>query len=84
MKVFVLYHPKSDHGTKVEDYATEFERVTSKKLELVSLETREGAQKAEVYGVTQYPAIIATQDDCQMQKMWQRLPQMSELTYYTE
>jgi len=81
MKLVVLYHPKSDHGGIVEDYAQDYLRSRNKKLELVSLETRDGAATATLYDVTQYPAILAMAGDGSLQYMWQGmpLPQMSAL-----
>jgi hypothetical protein len=86
MKVIVLYHPLSDHGGLVADYAAEFERYKKKTLDLVSLESIEGADLAELYGITHYPAILVMTDAGSLQRMWQGtpLPLMDELTYYVE
>ena len=84
MKAVVLYRSKSEHGRAVEQYAREFERRTAKQLELQELDTREGASLAELYDVTEYPAIIATSDDGQLQKLWmgQPLPLIDEVAGY--
>lgn len=84
MKVVALYHPRSDHGGLVTDYAVEFERYKRKKLELFSLETVEGANLAELYGVSQYPCILAVSDNGSLLRLWQGLPLplMDELSYY--
>jgi hypothetical protein len=80
MKAFILYHPKSDHTGAVEDFAHEFQRFNHKNVELVSLESIEGAQNAELYDVTVYPALLVVRDDSQMIKIWQgNLPQKNEL-----
>ena len=86
MRVSILYHPKSDHGGIIADYAAEFERYKRKTLELVSLETVEGADLAELYGVAHYPAILVRTDAGSLQRMWQGmpLPLMDELSYYVE
>jgi hypothetical protein len=86
MKVVVLYHPKSDHGGIVEDFAHDYQRSRNRKLELVSLETRDGAATASLYDVTRYPAILALANDGQVQNMWQGLPLplMNELDQYTQ
>jgi len=86
MRVVVLYHPNSDHSGFVEDFAHEYERFKGKELELVSLETRDGAAAASLYDVTTYPAILVTADDGSLQKMWQGIPMpiMSELDQYTQ
>lgn len=64
---------------------TEFGRVyPGHKLELVDLNTRDGASKAEIYGIVQYPAVLALANDGQLLKEWQGepLPLMSEVAYY--
>lgn len=84
MRVLVLYHPVSDHGGMVADYAKEFERYKGKKIDLVSLESVEGAELAELYGVTSYPTVMAMADNGSLQRMWQggEMPLMDELSYY--
>ena len=85
MKVVVLYHPKSEHSGKVEDYAKEFEKLhEGSKLTLVSLETKEGAEMARLYDVVQYPAVLATAKDGSLLRLWQgeNLPLLGELDYY--
>jgi len=84
MKVLVLYHPESDHGGQVEDFAHEYKRFKGKELELLSLETVEGAEMAKLYDVVQYPAVLAVAGDGQLQKLWQgqTLPLMAEIDQY--
>lgn len=85
MKAVILYHPKSDHGTSVESFARDFSRQTGNKIELVSLESRDGAAMASLYDVTQYPAILAMDNGGQLLRLWQGpiLPLMNEVSYYT-
>jgi hypothetical protein len=65
------------------DYAAEFERYKGKSLDLVSLETIEGADLAELYGISRYPAILVMAENGSLQYMWQGtpLPLMDELSY---
>lgn len=87
MRVVVLYHPRSEHAGKVEDYARDYKlRAKTKELELVSLETVQGADLAKLYGIISYPAVLAISADGQLQKLWQgsNLPLMNELDYYTK
>lgn len=85
MRVVILYHPKSDHEGRVEDYAREYQRFKAKKLELVSLETQAGADYAQLYDITQYPAFLAISESGTLQRLWQGnpIPLMDELDYYT-
>ncbi len=86
MKVLVLYHPQSEHATLVETFVRDMQRRHDMdgKIEMVSLDTRAGAEKATVYGVWSYPAIIATKDDGQSLNIWQGepLPLMDEVAAY--
>lgn len=84
MKAIILYHPKSEHGGLVEDFAKEFERYKRKKIDLVSVETIEGADLAKLYGIIAYPAVLAKSDEGALQRLWQGgpLPLMDELAYY--
>lgn len=68
------------------DFAREFENYKRKKIELVSLETIEGADLAKLYGVDRYPAILVMADNGSMIRLWQGLPLplMDELSYYIQ
>lgn len=79
-----LYHPQSDKARLVEEYADEFERRHSRALELVSLESVEGANLARLYDIVQYPALLAVRDDGQLAAQWQGdpLPMMDEVAGY--
>ena len=84
MRVVALYHPKSDHGGRVEDYVAEYKRFRDFEIDLVSLETTEGAEMASLYDVNQYPSILAIANDGSLQKAWQSepLPAMNEIDAY--
>ncbi len=83
MKIFVLYRPDSEHERTVTDFVRDFTQQTQKELELVSLDTREGAEKAKLYDVTSYPATIATDDMGVLQRVWQgKMPLINELSYF--
>ena len=84
MKVFILYHPNSEHGSQVESYIKEAERVTGHEIETMSVDTKEGAAKAELYGVVSYPAVVAVRENGEMLQVWQdeMLPTISEVSAY--
>lgn len=76
MKLLVLYRPNSEHATEVETYAREFQRryEVGRKLELVSLNTRDGAATASLYDVVSYPAIMVLGDNGSLINLWQGMP----------
>jgi hypothetical protein len=85
MKVCILYHPDSEYARPVEEFAHDFQHQhESSRLELISLQTREGAAIASLYDVMQYPAVMALRDDGQVLQLWEgeRLPLMSEVAAY--
>ena len=86
MNVVMLYHPNSEHERAVLNFERDFEHQTSRKVDLVSLETIEGAEMAKLYDVTQYPAVIAKDVEGKLLKMWEgdRLPLINEVSYYAE
>ena len=84
MRIIALYHPQSDHARTVEEYATNFERRYARKIELLSLESREGADMARLYDIVRYPALVALRDTGEMLQIWSndQLPLMDELMAY--
>lgn len=87
MKVFVLYREKSDHARRVETFARDFEMQTNKEVELLDMDSREADEKAKIYGVVRYPAVVAARDDGQWLKTWddpQMLPRIQEVDAYSD
>lgn len=82
----MLYRPNSEHARLAEEYAADFEKREGEQIEMISLDTREGSDKAQLYGITRYPAILATREDGQMLNMWQggELPLMDEVAAYQD
>lgn len=62
----------------------DLERQQGDKVELVSVDTRNGSATASLYDVMQYPTILALQNDGQLLKEWggPSLPLMNEVSYY--
>lgn len=86
MKVLILYRPKSEHARRVEEFVHDFQRAQStRRVNILSLDTREGAATAALYDVISYPAFLALADDGQLLKSWQgdSLPLMNELAFYS-
>jgi hypothetical protein len=87
MKLLILYRPNSEHATRVETYVRDFEHqhdMGSKGIELVSVDTREGAATASLYDIWQFPAFLAIDVDGRILNIWQgdQLPLMDEVAGY--
>lgn len=85
MKVVILYRPNSEGARMVEDFAREFtRRYMDRKLELVSVDTRDGSATATLYDIMKCPAVLALADDGQVIHEWQgdSMPLMNEISYY--
>lgn len=76
MRTVILYHPNSEFAGMAEDYARDYHHKyeAAAKIELVSLDTKDGSQLAELYDVVRYPALLVVGPDGQLQKMWQDRP----------
>lgn len=85
MKVTVIYKPVSEHARVVEDYMRDFTRQTGSELSTLDPETPDGATLCRTYDIVEYPTVIATSDDGQMQNSWRGLPlpTISEVSYYS-
>ena len=86
MKIVVLYRPRSEFATDVEDFIREFQNRHNINIETLDMETREGIETATVYGIMQYPAVLVTRDDGTLQKDWQgpKLPLLDEVYAYVQ
>ncbi len=84
MHVSILYRPNSEHDTTVQSFLRDYQKQTSKDIELISLDTREGAGMAEAYDIVSYPAVLVRRsENGQIEKVWQggEFPLISELSY---
>jgi hypothetical protein len=86
MKVLILYRPNSEHATVVESFVRDFQHQhdMGNKVELVSVNTRDGSATAALYDVWSFPTILALADDGHVLNMWQGepLPLMDEVAGY--
>lgn len=87
MKTLVLYRPNSEYSRVVDDFIHEFQIRASgtRKIEVVNIDSQEGARIAELYGVMAYPAILVLQADGFLQKSWEggNLPLIDEVMAYS-
>ena len=86
MKLLILYRPNSEHATEVESYVRDFEHRHNigGSIELISVNTRDGAATASLYDIMAFPSILALTGDGQMLNVWQGkpLPLMDEVAGY--
>jgi hypothetical protein len=86
MKVLILYRPNSEHATMVESFVRDFQHQhdMGDKVELVSVNTRDGAATAALYDVWAFPTVLALGDDGRALNVWQGepLPLMDEVAGY--
>lgn len=85
MKVVVLYRPSSGHARTVETFVADLSRQSpNSRVDLLNVDTRDGAATASLYDIMQFPAILALQNDGQLLKDWQggSMPLLSEVSYY--
>lgn len=85
MKIIVLYRPASDHGRVVEEYLHDFTRNNPEiEMQILSVDTPDGAHAAELYDITAYPTLLAVRGDGELVTTWAGLPLplMNEVAYY--
>lgn len=86
MKLLIFYRPNSEHARSVEMFIRDFQRqyATDAKLEIMDLDTRDGAAMASLYDVLQYPAFLAAADDGVLIRAWEgkELPLMADIASY--
>jgi hypothetical protein len=85
VKLLILYRPDSEHASAVESFVRDFQAQhdIGKKLELLSINTRDGSATANLYDIMSYPAILALADDGSVVNAWQgQLPLMDEVVGY--
>jgi hypothetical protein len=75
MRLVAIYRKNSDHARPVYDFIEMLRRrYPDKRIEELEVDSRDGAAEATLYGVTQYPAMIATSLDGSVLGMWEGLP----------
>lgn len=88
MRIVMLYRPNSEYGRRTEEYITDFKRFhPGASMEISNIDTREGSEMARLYGIMDYPAVVALKDDGQLQQYWEgidKLPLMNDLVYYAQ
>jgi len=87
VKVLIFYRPDSEHARLVEEFVHDFtHKNPERKIELVNVDAQEGIARCELYGVVNYPTLIATTDSGELLQIWPggNLPLMNEVAYYAQ
>lgn len=89
MKLLILYRPNSEHATAVESFVRDFQKQffeAGKKVEMVSVDSREGVAQASLYDIMQFPAILALANDGSLINSWLGfpLPIMNDVAGYAQ
>lgn len=75
MRLVALYRRNSEQARPMYEFIEQFRRrYPDKPFDELDIDTRDGAAEASLYGVTQYPAIIATSYDGSVLGMWEGMP----------
>ncbi|MEI6248987.1 MAG: hypothetical protein WCP00_00095 [bacterium] len=85
MKLIILYRPNSENSLAIENYcATLKKEIYGINIEILDIDSVDGADKAKIYGVISYPAFVVTRDDGQVQNIWEgeSYPTKDELESY--
>lgn len=84
MRTIMLYRPNSEHARLVADYLRDFESQTGKILPQMDVDSKEGTELCQLYEIMAYPAILVTDNDGRVQRIWQgeNLPLVGEVSYY--
>lgn len=84
MKVVMIYRPNSEFAHGAEMFIKEFESRTSKTIETIDMDSPEGIQLSELYGVVDHPTFVALSDDGKFLQAWtgKPLPLINELSAF--
>lgn len=85
MRVVCLYREEKDYTREVEEYLEEINRKFNEaKVEILNPDTEDGDDFATLYGILEYPSIVAIDDEGKVLQTWKGmpLPRMDEIVYY--
>lgn len=84
MSTMIFYRERSEYGREVAAYLDDFERQTSKSMEVIDPDSPRGADLCRIYDIVEFPTIITTTDDGQLRYMWRGLPLplIDQVSYY--
>lgn len=86
MRIVILRNEQTDYASEVREWLKDFEHDTahSEKVELLDPETIAGESFAKLYDILQYPAVVVTDNNGRLIKMWKGtpMPQIDEVSYW--
>lgn len=86
MKTVLLWNEQTDYASEVREWLGDFEHDTGAVNQIRQLdpETMEGSDFAVTYDILQFPAVVITDDDGQLIKLWKGtpMPQIEEVSYW--
>ncbi len=84
VKILALYRPNSEYARQLEEFARDLSRRFDRQMELINIDSRDGAAMASLYDIMQFPSILAIANDGSLLKSWSGpiLPLMDEVVYY--
>ena len=86
MKVLVLYRPRSEHRSAVEEFIRQYKsQYPGSQIEEHDVDQEDGAMMASLYDVMSYPVILVVRDDGSVTQSWQgedTLPGPSDVNYF--
>lgn len=84
MRVVCVWREGQDYSRAVEEWLTEFERRTGRRIESLSPDGREGVQFCQTYDVVEYPTFLALGENGEVRGEWRgaQLPLFDEVAYW--
>jgi hypothetical protein len=86
MILIVLYHLNDENTRSTDEFIADISSRTDKKIITYDIDSSDGMNKASLYGIVEYPAIIVTADDGSLHNFWQgrTFPSVAEVIGYLE
>ncbi|MGO3701592.1 MAG: hypothetical protein ACTJG2_00160 [Candidatus Saccharimonadales bacterium] len=86
MRARIIYREQSEQARAVDEFIHEYERRLGRTVETIDPDTPEGADICRLYGIVEYPTVLATANDGSLLQMWRGvpLPLIDEVSYYDQ
>jgi len=86
MLAYIVYKKNSDHQRKVEEYATNFEKIhPQSKINLIEADSQQGIVFVSLYQINRFPTVLVTRENGEYVNGWldnDDLPLMDEVYGY--